>query len=85
MKLLHRDAGQHIAVTVRQRAAQVVPLVEQARRHMVERHLLPERQHEETVRRQQRWETFFSLGCFGRLILNTKGQLKAPHIKLVSE
>lgn len=58
IELLHRDAGQHVAVAVRQRATQVVPLVEQTCRHMVERHLLPERrqEEEETVRQQWRKE-----------------------------
>lgn len=55
-KLLHRDAGQHVAVTVWQRAAQVIPFVEQACRHMVERHLLPEEQQKETFRHQGRKE-----------------------------
>lgn len=58
VELLHRDAGQHVAVAVRQRAAQVVPLVEQAGRHMVERHLVPERRQEETFR--QRLKRFLS-------------------------
>lgn len=46
VELLHGDAGQDVAVTVGQRAAQVVSLVEEACRHMVERHLLPERKQE---------------------------------------
>lgn len=46
VELLHGDAGQNVAVTVGQRAAQVVSLVEEACRHMVERHLLPERKQE---------------------------------------
>lgn len=41
MEFLHRDTGQHVAVGVRERAAQVVAFVQQACRHMMERHLLP--------------------------------------------
>ena len=48
VKLLHRDVGELVGVApVRQRAAQVVPLVQQACCHMVERHLLSETETEE--------------------------------------
>lgn len=42
IQFLHRDVGELVALAVLgQRAAQVVPLIEQPCRHMVEGHLLP--------------------------------------------
>lgn len=48
-ELLHGDAGQNVAVAVGQRAVQVASLVEETRRHVVERHLLPEKNHTDTT------------------------------------
>lgn len=62
VQLLHRDAGQNVAVAVGQRAAQEAALVEQARRHVVERHLLPAGPTQTHVQDQSS-PLFYSLNC----------------------